>query len=212
MCSGRVDLEFVLRAFSNGMDGVFIGGCRLNECNYITHGNFHALAMVHFFKKILDHFGLNPERLRIAFMSSGEGLHFTEVLNEFSNRVKELGSLGAGEGVDKEALGLKFEALERLIPYLRLVLSEQFNVHFKTEEGYQKFFQSHEADRLFHESVVEKLAISQILLLLNKKPHGTAEISQLLGLNPSEVSKHMILSSKQGFVRYDESRKQYAIA
>ena len=46
MCSGRVDLEFVLRAFSNGMDGVFIGGCRLNECNYITHGNYHALTMV----------------------------------------------------------------------------------------------------------------------------------------------------------------------
>ena len=51
MCSGRVDLEFVLRAFSNGMDGVFIGGCRLNECNYITHGNYHALNMVLLFKK-----------------------------------------------------------------------------------------------------------------------------------------------------------------
>ena len=45
MCSGRVDLEFVLRAFSNGMDGVFVGGCRLNECNYITHGNYDALNM-----------------------------------------------------------------------------------------------------------------------------------------------------------------------
>jgi len=46
MCSGRVDLAFVLKAFANGMDGVFIGGCRLNECNYVTHGNYHALNMV----------------------------------------------------------------------------------------------------------------------------------------------------------------------
>ena len=46
MCSGRVDLAFVLRAFSKGVDGVFIGGCHLNECNYITHGNYHALNMV----------------------------------------------------------------------------------------------------------------------------------------------------------------------
>ena len=46
MCSGRVDLAFVLRAFSKGMDGVFIGACHLNECNYITHGNYHALNMV----------------------------------------------------------------------------------------------------------------------------------------------------------------------
>ena len=47
MCSGRVDMAFVLRAFSKGADGVFIGGCHLNECNYITHGNYHALNMVH---------------------------------------------------------------------------------------------------------------------------------------------------------------------
>src|SRR5574342_610131 len=43
MCSGRVDLDHVLRAFSNGADAVFVGGCRLNECNYITHGNYDAL-------------------------------------------------------------------------------------------------------------------------------------------------------------------------
>src|SRR5271157_4601970 len=81
MCSGRVDLSFVLRAFSNGMDGVFIGGCRLNECNYITHGNYHALNMVLLSKKLMEHLGLSPERLRIAFMSSGEGLLFAEVVN-----------------------------------------------------------------------------------------------------------------------------------
>ena len=46
MCSGRVDLEFIFRAFANGMDGVFIGGCRLNECNYITQGNYDALNLV----------------------------------------------------------------------------------------------------------------------------------------------------------------------
>ena len=62
MCSGRVDLAFVLRAFSNGMDGVFIGGCRLNECNYITHGNYDALNMLLLCRKIMEHIGLNPER------------------------------------------------------------------------------------------------------------------------------------------------------
>ena len=61
MCSGRIGLEFVLRAFSNGIDGVFVGGCRLNECNYITQGNYHALNMVLLGKKILEHIGINPE-------------------------------------------------------------------------------------------------------------------------------------------------------
>jgi F420-non-reducing hydrogenase iron-sulfur subunit len=63
MCSGRVDLEFILRAFANGQDGVFIGGCRLDECNYITHGNYDALANVYICKKIMEHIGLNPDRL-----------------------------------------------------------------------------------------------------------------------------------------------------
>ena len=81
MCSGRVDLEFVLRAFSNGTDGVLIGGCRLNECNYITHGNYHALTMVLLCRRIMEHIGLNPERLRIDFMSSAEGIHFADAMS-----------------------------------------------------------------------------------------------------------------------------------
>ena len=64
MCSGRVDLEFVLRAFSNGADGVFIGGCRLNECNYITHGNYDALGNVLLFKKIMEHIGSEPGKVK----------------------------------------------------------------------------------------------------------------------------------------------------
>lgn len=212
MCSGRVDLEFVLRAFSNGMDGVFIGGCRLNECNYITHGNFHALSMALLFKKIMGHIGLNPERLRIEFMSSGEGLYFTEVLNDFCKTVEQLGPLGSSEGVDDKTLKFKFEAIRRLVPYLRLVQAERLRVDFKKREEFEKFFNSDEADRLFDELVVNKLAISQILTLLKERPHSTAEIAELLGLNPSKVSKHLIDSSTQGFVRYDENQKRYAVA
>ncbi len=51
MCSGRVDLEFILRAFANGQDGVLIGGCRLNECNYVTQGNYDALANTYICKR-----------------------------------------------------------------------------------------------------------------------------------------------------------------
>ena len=89
MCSGRVDMAFILRAFSNGIDGVFIGGCHLGECSYITHGNYHALNMVLLFKKIMEHIGLNPERLRIKFMSGSESNVFVESVNSFVKKVKE---------------------------------------------------------------------------------------------------------------------------
>ena len=212
MCSGRVDLEFVLRAFSNGMDGVFIGGCRLNECNYITHGNYDALSMVHLCRKIMEHIGLNPERLRVEFMSSGEGILFTEVINDFGKKVKELGPLGTSEGIDENGLKFKLEAVNKLVPYIKLVERERLRVPVKSEEAYNKFFTSDEVNRLFNELIVDKLAISQIMLLLREKPLPTGEISEILGLNPSEVSRHMNSSSRQGFVRYDESGKCFAPA
>ena len=73
MCSGRVDLEFVFRAFANGVDGVFIGGCWLGECHYITEGNYDALSTMHLGKKLLEATGINPERLRLEWVSASEG-------------------------------------------------------------------------------------------------------------------------------------------
>jgi coenzyme F420-reducing hydrogenase delta subunit/Fe-S-cluster-containing hydrogenase component 2 len=153
MCSGRVDLAFVLRAFSNGSDGVFIGGCRLNECNYITEGNYDALNMVLLCRKIMEHIGLNPERLRIEFMSSGEGILFTKVMNDFGKKVKELGPLGKGEEIDEDELKSKLEAVTKLIPYIKLVKREKLALHLDKEEEYNELFTSDEVDRLFREVI-----------------------------------------------------------
>jgi len=155
MCSGRVDLEFVLRAFSNGMDGVLIGGCRLNECNYITHGNYHALTMVLLCRRILEHIGLNPERLKIEFMSSAEGNRFAEVMGEFGNKVKELGPLGKGkaEGIDQNELKSKLAEITKLIPYIKMVKNEKLASRLENPEEYDKFFTKDEIDRLFSEVI-----------------------------------------------------------
>jgi coenzyme F420-reducing hydrogenase delta subunit/Fe-S-cluster-containing hydrogenase component 2 len=151
MCSGRVDLEFVLRAFSNGMDGVLIGGCRLNECNYITHGNYHALNMVLLCRKIMEHIGLNPDRLRIEFMSSAEGILFAEVMSEFGNKVKELGPLGKGEGIDQNELKSKLAEITKLVPYIKLVKNEKLASRLVNPEQYDKLFTRDEIETLFRE-------------------------------------------------------------
>ena len=151
MCSGRVDLEFVLRAFSNGMDGVFIGGCRLNECNYITHGNYHALNMVLFCKKILAHIGLNPDRLMIGFMSSGEGNIFAETVNDFSKTIGALGPLGASEGMDRGELNSRLMEVRKLIPYIKIVKKTKLEQRVESEEDYEEFYTAEEIDQLFSE-------------------------------------------------------------
>jgi F420-non-reducing hydrogenase iron-sulfur subunit len=212
MCTGRVDLSYIIRGFSKGADGVFVVGCHLNECNYITHGNFHALSTALLCKKIFEHIGLNPERLMIKFMSGGEGILFTEVMNEFDKKVKELGPLGKVEGMDANTIKSKLEAVTKLIPYIRLVERERLRLPYKTKEEYETFFNSDEFNKLFNELIVEKLIISQITALLKVEPLSTSNIANALGLTPSEVSRHINTSSRHGLVRYDVGEKRYALA
>jgi len=212
MCTGRVDLSFVLRALSKGMDGVFIIGCNLGECNYTTHGNFHALGMALLCKKIMAHIGIDPERLRVEYMSSGDGIRFAEVMNEFSSKIKHLGPLGKGEGIEKGLLAQKLEAALAITPFIRLLERERLRVPLRTSEEYYKFFASADVNKIFKEFIVDKLAISQIMLLLREKPMPTGEIARRIGLTPSEVSRHMNSSSRQGLVSYDEGQKSYALA
>ena len=153
MCSGRVDLSFVLRAFSNGMDGVFIGGCLLNECNYVTHGNYHALNMVLLCKKIMEHIGLNPERLKIEFMSSGEGNHFAEVMSEFGKMVKGLGPIGKAEGIDENELKTKLGEISKLVPYIKIANREKLGARLENPEEYEGHFTRDEIDTLLREVV-----------------------------------------------------------
>jgi coenzyme F420-reducing hydrogenase delta subunit/ferredoxin len=115
MCSGRVEPRLVFRAFSNGVDGVFIGGCWLGECHYVTAGNEHALEMTNLCKKLLEQIGLNPERLRIEWVSASEGIRFAELITGFTKQLKELGPLGIGEGKDLEQLRLDLKAVENLV-------------------------------------------------------------------------------------------------
>jgi coenzyme F420-reducing hydrogenase delta subunit len=212
MCSGRVDLEFIFRAFYNGQDGVLIGGCKLNECNYATHGNYDALGNTLISKNILQRIGINPERLSIEFMSGGEGNRLADVINGFTGKIKELGPLGEAEGIGKAALKQALGAVRKLVPYLRLVEREKLRVPVRSEAAYREFFAGAEVNRLFDELVGDNLAISRILMLLREKPLSTGEISGVLGLSSSEVARHMKSSSRQGLVSYDTESNRYAVA
>ena len=212
MCSGRIDLEFIFRAFFNGLDGVFIGGCKLGECNYVTHGNYDALANTYLAKKMMVHLGLNPERLKISFMSGADGNLLADVTDEFTKKLKELGPLGMSEGIDPNRLKLKLQATRNLIPFIRLMERERLRVPVKSHEAYKDFFESSEIDSLFNDVFKDKLVLSEIMLLLQQKPLSTSEISKILGLNPSDVSRHMNSSSRQGMVRYDQRQKRYCYA
>ncbi len=212
MCSGRVDLEFILRAFAKGQDGVFIGGCKLDECNYVTHGNYDALANTYIAKKILKHIGLNPDRLRTEFMSGADGNLLADYTDDFAKQIKEMGPIGKSEGLTRDQVMLKLTAARKLVPFMRLAERERLRVPAKSKQAYTEFFADSDTDLLFDKIFSDKMAVSQIMLLLKEKPLSTSDISEKLGLNPSDVSRHMITSSRHGMVAYDTASNCYALA
>ena len=212
MCTGRVDLEFVLRALSKGADGVFIGGCWLGECHYVTEGNYDALFNMHFGRKLLERIGINPKRLRLEWISASEGTRYAEVMNDFGKQLKEMGPLGESEGLDAETLKLNLMAVTRLLPYAKLVERERLRVRFDKQEQYDEYFASEEFNRLFEELIVDKLAISRIILLLRDNPLSARDISDVLGIKANEVSRHLSNSSRLGLVSFDDAEKRYALA
>lgn len=211
MCTGRVDLAFMLRGLAKGADGLFIGGCHLNECNYTTHGNFYALRMSRLCQKLVERLGINPGRVSIKFISGGEGNRFAEIMNAFSSTIHGLGPLGRGEGLDGEELAFNLEAAAKLVPYIKLLERERFRVHFETEQEFDDYFNSEEFNALFEETIGAKLETSRIVTLLGGGPRSTGEIADTLGMLPSEVSRQLKASSQQGLVRFDRKSKRYAL-
>ncbi len=92
MCSGRVDPQMVLWAFRHGADGVLIGGCHPGDCHY-QEGNYKALRRSKLLRKMLPQFGIEPERLRLEWISASEGERLRDVMNEFSAQIRRLGPL-----------------------------------------------------------------------------------------------------------------------
>ncbi len=153
MCTGRIDLSFLLRSYLNGADAVFIGGCHLGECNYITGGNYHALNLYHLTRRLLEHIGIDPQRLRIEWCDAGEGTRFVRIMTDYSRRIRELGPLGKPEGLSAEDLRQRLEKIIKLVPYIKIVKREKLAQRFDSVEDYDQLYTSEEIDRMFAEVV-----------------------------------------------------------
>jgi len=150
MCSGRVDMGFVFKAFYNGADGIFIGGCRLGECNYTTQGNYHALSMVCLCKKIMEYSGINPDRLKIEFMSSAEGIRFARVVSDFINQIKDIGPIGEAEGMSKQEMKERLNKVIKLIPYIKVAKRDKLGKKLENVQEYEQLYSKEEIEELFN--------------------------------------------------------------
>ena len=89
-CTGKVDVEYILKAFEQGADGVYIMACPIGNCHH-ERGNIRATKRVEYVKKLLDEIGLGRERLGIYYGSGGQGHTFANAAREMTARVRRIG-------------------------------------------------------------------------------------------------------------------------
>jgi F420-non-reducing hydrogenase iron-sulfur subunit len=90
MCSGRIEPTLVLRAFRKGADGVLLCGCHPGDCHY-QEGNYRCLRRYHLLRKYIIQMGIEPERLKLEWISASEGKQYTELVNSFTQTISDLG-------------------------------------------------------------------------------------------------------------------------
>ena len=92
MCSSRVDPELIVEAFQKGAWGVLLLGCHPGDCHY-KNGNYKTQRRVELLRRTLKQLGIEPERLRLDWVSASEGARFVKVVNETIDTIEKLGPL-----------------------------------------------------------------------------------------------------------------------
>jgi F420-non-reducing hydrogenase iron-sulfur subunit len=90
MCSGRIEPTLVLTAFSKGADGVLLCGCHPGDCHY-QEGNYRCLRRYLLLQKYIRQVGIEPERLKLEWISASEGKQFADLVNSFTETITGLG-------------------------------------------------------------------------------------------------------------------------
>lgn len=79
MCSARVSVKMIARAFELGAAGVLVAGCEFPTCHYIT-GNYAAEKRLKRAKRKLEKQGYDPEKLWHVWCSAADGPKFANTM------------------------------------------------------------------------------------------------------------------------------------
>ena len=101
MCSGRVEPDFILKAFVSGADGVLVLGCHPGDCHY-SEGNYKTIRRMALLKKMLAQLGVEDERVRLEWVSASEGDRFVSITNDMTEQVRKFGPFSRRNGGSHE--------------------------------------------------------------------------------------------------------------
>lgn len=88
-CTGKLEVEYFMRAFENGADGVLVAGCEEGSCHFIE-GNLLAKRRINYTRKVLSEAGFEPDRLRMVNIGAADARRFVDIVKDMIETVRAL--------------------------------------------------------------------------------------------------------------------------
>jgi coenzyme F420-reducing hydrogenase delta subunit len=204
MCSGRVDPVLVLETLAHGADGVMVTGCHPGDCHYVE-GNLQTERKVKMLKKLIARTGLQPERLRLEWVSASEGRRFAELVKDFTDEIKALGpSPLAGEEPDPNILEGILAAKAAAGDFRLRVLVGREKGMIKDGNVYGEKISQEKFDETTDEAIAAEYIRNKIYFMARKEPISVKELSKRLDLNPQAVLRHIVVMRRRGMVAVNQ--------
>lgn len=90
LCTGKVDILYILEVFKAGADAVMVSGCEIGDCHFLE-GNLRAKERVAHAKKLLEEVGLGGDRLEMFHIGASDAPKWAEAVEMMTRRALELG-------------------------------------------------------------------------------------------------------------------------
>lgn len=195
MCSGRVDPLLVLKSFKHGIDGVAVLGCHPGDCHYQT-GNYQAERKMQMTKRVLEKIGVEPERLYLDWVSAAEGRRFSDVITDFTTKIKEIGPIkeikdfrqriSIGEGIVESVRIRWLVGKERELLEFGNVFNEKIE-----EDGFKD---------LIWRNIVIEYNKGRIFSLIKETPQTVKNIAEELNMPKADVARYLTNMENNGEV------------
>jgi len=204
MCSGSVDPAVVLEALLRGADGVLVCGCHPGDCHY-QEGNDHAARRIETLRKLVALTGLEPQRLRLEWVSASEGKRFAEIVDDFVQTISELGpNPVAGESPDIDIMEGLYVARSAVDDFrLSLLINKEHTLETKPN-AFNKIVSSEEIQDLINRAILDEYARCRILLATRSDALSVKEISSRIHMPEEDVLKHIVLLRDRGLITMTE--------
>lgn len=202
MCSGRVNPVFILEAFLRGIDGVLVLGCHLGDCHYIT-GNYEAVIKMEMLDKLLGFIRFS-ERVRLDWVSASEGNRFAQVVNEFTETIRNLGPSPLKDQKQKAEITDELNAIKSALSDIRLrVLVGRKRSIIIEGNVYEEIVPEEEFDKILDQAIHDEYIRHKILVKIKNKGKSVPKISKEINVEPNKVLEHVVCLKARGLVDFD---------